>query len=116
MINGIGIDVVEIDRIREAVEKYGEKFLEKVYTPHEIKYCTRRKQYRIPELAVRFAAKEAYTKVYKKFLTPLNFVDVEVLTDEFGAPYIESKYMPEDTVKVSISHSNNYVIAICLKE
>ena len=54
--------------------------------------------------------------MYKKFLTPLNFVDVEILTDEFGAPYIESKYMPEDIVKVSISHSKNYVIAMCIKE
>ena len=71
---------------------------------------------RIAYIAGRFAAKEAYTKVYKNFDHSLNFVDVEILNDDVGAPYIVSKYRPEDIVHVSISHSRNYAVAVCIME
>ena len=111
----VGIDIVEFAEIKE---KISDRFIKRILSIRELeKYDSISNEKRKLEyIAGRFAAKEAYTKVYKKFLTPLNFVDVEVLTDEFGAPYIESKYMPSDIVKVSISHSRNYVIAICIKE
>lgn len=111
----IGIDIVEFAQIKE---KINSKFINRILSKREIERyeSISNKKRKLEYIAGRFAAKEAYTKVYKKFLTPLNFVDVEVLTDEFGAPYIESSYKPKDIVKVSISHSKNYVIAICLKE
>lgn len=111
----IGVDIVEFAQIKE---KINDRFIRRILSINELKRydSISNVQRKLEYIAGRFAAKEAYTKVYKKFETPLNFVDVEVLTDEFGAPYIKSKYMPEDVVKVSISHSKNYVIAICLKE
>lgn len=111
----IGVDIVEFAEIKE---KMSDRFIKRILSNRELERYNSitNEQRKLEYISGRFAAKEAYTKVYKKFLTPLNFVDVEVLTDEFGAPYIESKYMPEDVVKVSISHSRNYVIAVCIKE
>jgi len=118
MIKGIGIDVIEIDRIREAVEKYGEKFLEKVYTPHEIKYCSRRNHYRIPELAVRFAAKEAYSKAVGTGISGfgrnnhgVKWTDVSVVNDKLGKPQLSINGTISEKVYVSLSHSRDFAIA-----
>jgi len=115
MSKEIGVDIVEFSEIKD---RLSDKFIRRILSNRELdKYNSFKSEKRkIEYISGRFAAKEAYTKVYKKFLTPLNFVDVEVLTDEFGAPYIESAYMPNDIVNVSISHSKNYVIAVCIKE
>lgn len=115
MSKEIGIDIVEFAQIKE---KLNERFINRILSKRELERykSISNEQRRLEYISGRFAAKEAYTKVYKSFKTPLNFVDVEVLTDDFGAPYIESKYMSEDIIKVSISHSKNYVIAVCLKE
>lgn len=114
MNNEIGIDIVEFAQFKE---RLNEKFINRILSKREIERydSITNKQRKLEYIAGRFAAKEAYTKVYKNFIKPVNFTDVEILVDEFGAPYIESKYMSEDIVKVSISHSKNYVIAICLK-
>lgn len=115
MSKEIGVDIVEFAQIKG---KINDRFIQRILSNRELSRYNNisNNQRKLEFIAGRFAAKEAYTKVYKNFNTPLNFVDVEVLTDEFGAPYIESKYMPNDNVKVSISHSKNYVIAVCLKE
>ena len=115
MSKEIGVDLVEFAQIKE---KINDRFIKRILSNRELSRYNSisNDQRKLEYIAGRFAAKEAYTKVYKNFNTPLNFVDVEVLTDEFGAPYIESKYMPNDNIKISISHSKNYVIAVCLKE
>lgn len=115
MSKSIGIDIVEIEEIKE---RLSDRFVQRILSEreqeryHAIKNTERRLQY----LAGRFAVKEAYTKVYKQFDTPLNFQDVEVFNYDNGAPYIESEYRPEDKILVSISHSRNYVIAIVTME
>ena len=118
MIKGVGIDIIEIDRVKEAVEKYGEKFLGRVYTPHEIKYCKRRKEYRIPELAVRFAAKEAYSKAIGTGISGfgrnnhgVKWTDVEVVNNELGKPHIAFDGKISENVHISLSHSRDYAIA-----
>jgi holo-[acyl-carrier protein] synthase len=60
-IIGIGIDATEIDRVREMFERYGNRFLQRVFTPREIEYCLRHRD-PAPSLAARFAAKEAGMK------------------------------------------------------
>lgn len=109
----IGIDIVEFDEIKE---KLSDRFINRILSVREQEryYKMKSTDARIAYLAGRFAAKEAYTKVYKKFDHSLNFTDVEVLNDEFGAPYIVSKYRPEDNVSVSISHSRNYAVSVCI--
>ena len=111
MSKAIGIDIVEFSQIKL---KLSDKFINRILSINELKrYNSISHEQRKLE---RFAAKEAYTKVYKKFDEPLNFIDVEILNDESGAPYIVSKYRPNDKILVSISHSANYVVAICSKE
>ena len=111
----IGIDIVEFEEIKERIS---DRFIARLLSLRELERYQKMKSTdaKIAYLAGRFAAKEAYTKIYKKFDHSLNFVDVEILNDEFGAPYIISKYRPDDVVQVSISHSRNYAVAVCIKE
>ncbi len=115
MSKNIGIDIVEFEEIKE---KLSERFIDRILSEkeleryHKIKNTDRKISY----IAGRFAAKEAYTKVYKRFEEPLNFKDVCILNDENGAPYIISKYRSKDEISVSISHSRNYAVAICIKD
>lgn len=115
MSKAVGIDIVEIEAIKD---KYSDRFVRRILSSKELErfslITNEKRKYEF--LAGRFAAKEAYTKVYKKFDEPLNFCDVSVLNDEFGAPYIESTYRPDDRLHLSISHSNNYAIAIIIQE
>lgn len=109
----IGIDIVEFEEIKE---RLSDRFINRILSEREQDryYHMKSTDARIAYLAGRFAAKEAYTKVYKNFDHSLNFTDVEILNDEYGAPYIVSKYRPEDSVNVSISHSRNYAVAVCI--
>lgn len=113
-MNNIGIDIVEFEEIKERLT---DRFIKRILSEEELVkyYRLKHLEDRIAYLAGRFAAKEAYTKVYKTFDEPLNFVDVVILNDEFGAPFIQSKYRPDDHIEVSISHSRNYAVAICMK-
>ena len=115
MSKAIGIDIVEFSQIKL---KLSDKFINRILSINELKRYNSisHEQRKLEYISGRFAAKEAYTKVYKKFDEPLNFIDVEILNDESGAPYIVSKYRPNDKILVSISHSANYVVAICSKE
>ena len=115
MSKAIGIDIVELEEIKA---KLSDRFVHRILSEEELKryYNIKNTERRLQYLAGRFAAKEAYTKVYQKFDEPLNFVDVKVLNNEQGAPYIVSTYHPEDVLHVSISHSTNYAIAIVIKE
>ena len=118
MLKGIGVDIIEIDRIKEAVNKYGEDFLKRVFTPKEIKYCRRRKTYRIPELAVRFAAKEAYSKAIGTGIAGfgrnnhgIKWTDVEIVNNSKGKPLFSFKGKVSEKAHVSLSHSRDYAVA-----
>lgn len=115
MSKAIGIDIVELEEIKE---RWSDKFVHRILSERELERFNsiKNNKRQLEYLAGRFAVKEAYTKVYKHFDTPLNFTDVEVLNDANGAPYIETTYRSEDTILVSLSHSRNYVVAIVTKE
>ncbi len=103
----IGIDIVDIRRIAKMVERYGERFLEKVFTPAEVRYAggKRRKE---ESLAGRFAAKEAFMKASGRRLT---FTDIEVLS-ESGRPFIMYRGVRFDDV--SISHERSYAVSVVI--
>lgn len=118
MIKGIGIDIIEIDRIREAVEKYNNSFLGKVFTEKELKYCRNRKALKYPELAVRFAAKEAYAKAigtgikgFGRSNHGIAWRDIEILNNSHGKPLIYIRGRISERVQVSLSHSRDYAVA-----
>ena len=115
MSKAVGIDIVEFNQIEK---KLSDKFIKRILSEKELsRYNSISNEKRKLEyISGRFAAKEAYTKVYKKFDEHLNFTDVEVLNDNEGAPYIKSTYRSNDKILVSISHSDSYVVAICTLE
>jgi holo-[acyl-carrier protein] synthase len=117
-IKGIGIDIIEIGRIKEAVEKYGDGFLAKVFTKKEIKYCRNRKALKYPELAVRFAAKEAYAKAigtgikgFGRNNHGIHWQDIEIVNNSHGKPLLVIKGKVSKKAHVSLSHSRDYAVA-----
>jgi holo-[acyl-carrier protein] synthase len=86
MIRGIGVDIVKVDRIEKAVERWGYRFLKRIFTAAEIERCQKRAR---PAqcLALRFAAKEAFAKALGLGMRKgLRWRDIEVVHDEFGKP------------------------------
>ena len=111
MRNLIGIDIEELDRFKDKLDG---KFAQKILSEEELLvYQGFTQDHRkITFLAGRFAGKEAYTKAYHSFDQPTNFKDVSILNDEKGAPFITSKYRPEDVLMISIAHSKGIVVAV----
>jgi holo-[acyl-carrier protein] synthase len=116
----VGVDLVELDRIRRAVDRHGERFLARVYTPEELM----RYRNRLPELAARFAAKEAVSKALGVGLMHITaqgigFQEVEVLPDPLGKPLVflsgRAQALAEEqglhTWAISLSHERNQAIA-----
>ncbi|MGD8253659.1 MAG: holo-ACP synthase [Syntrophobacterales bacterium] len=86
MIRGIGVDIVKVDRIEKAVERWGHRFLKRIFTAAEIERCQKRAR---PAqcLALRFAAKEAFAKALGLGMREgLRWRDIEVVHDNFGKP------------------------------
>ncbi len=111
MLKGIGIDIVEIDRIKKAVKRNGKNFINKVFTSSEIAYCKKLSGLRYFCLAARFAAKEAYTKAIGTGMVGITWKDIEVCNDRSGKPYLKIRGKKSKNVHVSLSHSENYAVA-----
>lgn len=103
MIHGIGIDIVDIKRFKRAVERWGERFKNRLFTEEELRYCIRQ---RFPErhLAVRFAAKESVSKAFGKRIP---FKDIEITRGRGGRPSAEVKGIEEGEFRFSISLSHD---------
>ena len=124
MILGIGIDIIEVERIRASHEKFGERFLKRILRPDEIAYCCSHSQ-PAPFLAARFAAKEAVSKALGTGIgRQLGWQDMEVARKESGEPYVllheEGKSLFEQrkarTIHLSMSHTNSYASAVAILE
>jgi holo-[acyl-carrier protein] synthase len=114
MVKGIGVDIIEIKRIKRIIEQFGDKFFERILTEKEIAYC---KSFSKPHLhfAGRFAAKEAYSKSIGTGISKdFGWRDIEILNDGRGKPYIvHTKENEYSNLKfyVSISHTDDYACA-----
>tara|TARA_B000000441_G_C21720503_1_gene338801 strand:- start:475 stop:849 length:375 start_codon:yes stop_codon:yes gene_type:complete len=110
-----GIDIIEIDRIQNVLSRYGNRFLNKIFTPDEIQYCRGRS----PNLAGRFAAKEATMKALKTGARGVSWKDIEVIKASNGAPSIKlynralarSESLGVSSLSISFSHSRDYAVA-----
>ena len=111
---GCGVDVVELERFRQAVKRWGEAFLERIFTEDERKYAHGH-QDAVRRLAVRFAAKEAVVKAMAQVdpSRPLTLRQIEIQNDELGRPYVVLRHQPKDhpAVYVSLSHAEHLAIA-----
>ena len=110
-----GVDIIEIGRVGRVLERYGQRFLDRVYTPGEIAYC----RGRAPNLAARFAAKEATMKALGTGVRGVSWKDIEVVRHESGAPAIKlhgrakrrAQRLGLQEIALSLSHSREYAVA-----
>ncbi|MGC8873924.1 MAG: holo-ACP synthase [Chloroflexia bacterium] len=112
----VGVDLVEIARVEEALRRFGRRFLERIYTPAEQAFC----RGRVPELAARFAVKEAAMKALGTGLRGVGWREVEVLPDARGRPllYLHGRAQARAAelgltgFSVSLSHERGHAIAL----
>ena len=115
MILRTGVDLIETNRIAEAIERHGERFLTRVFTELERKEC----HGRVTSLAARFAAKEAAAKALGCGIGDVSWLEIEVRSDERKAPYLVlsgegerlAKQLGLTTWSISLSHTVNQAIA-----
>lgn len=116
-IEGIGVDLVSVERLEGIVERWGDGFLYRVFTEREREYSLSRKR-RYEHLAGRFAAKESVVKAVGR---KLPWRGIEIVTEENGKPYvrldIENGSITDGTdIHVSIAHTEEYAIAMAMME
>ena len=110
----VGTDIIEIERIKTAIERNEKKFLTSIYTENEIKYCEARKLQKYQSYAARFAAKEAVFKALSDYIDfEFSLKDFEVQNDDSGKPNIKLNFKLQelDSIEVSISHCKEYAVA-----
>lgn len=110
MISGIGLDIVELQRIKKIAERQV-KFADRILTPFEKEtYEQLSGKRRVEFLAGRFAAKEAFAKAFGTGIgAKLSFLDIQVENDESGKPFIRKPL--QNGVHLSITHSTEYAAA-----
>lgn len=114
----IGTDIIEISRVKDAIENIGNKFIEEIYTEKEIEYCESKKNAKYQHYAARFAGKEAIYKAISNILEnkfAISWKDVQILNDINGRPYINilnEKIKNQITqIDISISHCKEYAVS-----
>lgn len=111
----VGVDIIEIERIERALERWGERFLRHVYTDDEVAFC----RGRAPELAARFAAKEAISKALGTGINGIHWSEMEILPDALGKPLVRlygraaarAQSLGLADFAVSLSHSRDFAVA-----
>lgn len=112
MIKGIGIDLIELDRIKASMEKQ-KRFVDRILTENEKKVWNQlqNNHRKVEFLAGRFAAKEAFAKATGKGIGELSFKHIEVLGNEKGAPILKAVGYETASIFISITHSRDYAAA-----
>lgn len=120
-----GVDIIEIDRVKQSLEATGDAFRDKVFTALEINYCELRGAARYQSYAARFAAKEAVSKALGTGISSgVSWKDIEVSNDERGAPVVTLYGSAKDLylklgalqISISLSHSKIYAVAYAVIE
>ncbi len=119
---GTGLDLVECRRIAESMQRFGDRFLNRIFLPDELKYCLAQK-YPERHLAARFAAKEALSKAFGTGIGhQIGWKDLEICRDNLGAPYVKlhgkaqqlAHEKGEACAMVSLTHTDDYAAASAL--
>jgi holo-[acyl-carrier protein] synthase len=119
MIVGLGIDIAEIDRLEASIRRYGQRFLDRIFTPGEIAYCGRHRN-KAGRYAGRFAAKEAAMKALGTgWRKGVRWVDIEVVRLPSGKPTLQlaggakqiAAGLGVKNISLSITHSGNTALA-----
>ncbi len=115
-----GVDIIEIPRIQRVLQLYGLRFLRRIFTQGEIDYCRER----APNLAGRFAAKEATMKALGTGVRGVGWREIEVIRHPSGAPSItlygraemRAQRLGVQEISLSISHSRDYAVAFVVTQ
>src|SRR3990172_4699653 len=120
--HAVGIDMIEIERVSRVLERSPERFIRRVFTPAEAAFC----RGRVPELAARFAAKEAMMKALGTGARSVAWRDIEVLPDRRGKPMVylyggakrRAETIGLDAIDVSLTHLESFAMAavVCTQE
>ena len=119
-MHSIGIDIIEINRVEEAINRWGERFLRRVYTERELELC----QNHSDSLAVYFAGKEAVMKALGTGTRGVGWREIEILADSKGKPIVylhnraqrRAEELGLNGLAISLSHSRDYAIASAVGE
>jgi len=116
----LGVDIIEIERIAAAIDRWGDRFLNRIYTREEIAFS----KGRIPQLAGRFAAKESVMKALGTGLRGVSWREIEITRKKGFPPEIQlhnralvrSQVLNLKRIALSISHSRDYAVAMVVGE
>lgn len=118
-----GIDIIETKRIQDSINKFGDNFINRIFTQKEIEYCNSKKTQKVQSYAARFAAKEAVFKAISELLEDkydIEWKDIEIINNEQGRPYVILNGKLKEVVSaiqeidISISHIAEYAMASCV--
>lgn len=124
MIVGLGMDLIEIERVKQAHLKHGQRFIDRIYTPAEAKYCLKKSD-PYPSLAGRFSAKEAVIKAFSHgFGGRWKWTQIEVVREPSGKPALKLAGIMEKlrvernitNMQLTISHSKRDATATVILE
>jgi len=113
-----GTDIIEIERIKNVIEKTNSKFITEVFTPNEIEYCESKKNSKYEHYAARFAAKEAIYKAISGFLNnkyEVSWKSAEIINNKYGKPeviFLSKKFNEIKSIDISLSHCKMYATAM----
>ena len=124
MIIGSGIDLAEIGRIQQSIDRYGERFINRIYTPAEQAYCLRKRN-AAESFAARFAAKEAAAKALGTGISRgVHWLEIEVIRERSGRPSIQFHGRAAEIAQrlgvahaaLSLTHTSSLAMASVLLE
>ncbi|MCU0486059.1 MAG: holo-ACP synthase [Anaerolineales bacterium] len=116
MILRTGVDLIEVERVRAAIQRHGQQFLQRIYTPQELDEVGKNEI----SLAARFAAKEAVAKALGTGIGKISFQDIEILRGDLGEPVLHLHHAAAeladslglDTWSISLSHTQEHAVAM----
>ena len=117
--NSIGIDLVEVSKIRASHKRFGSRLLAKVLTKGEMAYCRRKRNF-YQSVSARFAAKEAFKKALSlNWAEPISWQEVEVAVNQNKVPELKlslrlRKILKGKQIALSLSHTENFAVAVVL--
>ena len=119
-MKAIGVDIVDIERIGKSIDRFGDRFLKRVFTEQELAYCNNR----LDSLAARWAAKEAVAKALGCGIGEVAWHEIEVINDASRRPVLRlsgaaaerAKQLGIEEFVVSLSHAKEYAIAFVVGE
>jgi holo-[acyl-carrier protein] synthase len=124
MVLGVGTDLMEIARIQQSVDRFGDRFLRRVFTPREIAYCQKKKN-AAESFAARFAAKEAGAKALGTGISRgVGWLEIEVLREPGDRPTLaltgraleRARWLGVAAISLSLTHSRDVALAVVIME